>query len=182
MNEIQDRTAAIFVALLEYGPNPQRIAERVKLPVQTVKQIIVRDETARQRYHDDLFKIRKAIEVFGLDLGRAAQYLGHTRAELQAYIEQNPAVHEVVEGLRLEAIDLAERNLRVSLERGEWAATQFALERSEEGGRRGYGNRIKVDVNREAEQLNVDPLELKARLVRAMLGDGEANQLTDGTE
>jgi hypothetical protein len=67
--------------------------------------------------------------------------------------------------------DAAEENLAKAVARGEWQATQFALERTSEGTRRGYGQRTRVDVASEAEALNVDPKLLRERLVRALLAN-----------
>lgn len=170
----------VLAALIELGPSPVKIARRTNLPLTTVQQAIVGSGLLRTRYQAALDEIASAIRTFGFNLKAAAEYLGRRRYELDAYIKENPALQHVADDVRLALADAAEENLARAVARGEWQATQFALERTSEGVRRGYGQRTRVDVAAEAEALNVDPKLLKERLVRALLASDAAGQEEGG--
>lgn len=160
---------SVLRALVEIGPSPVKIARRTNLPVVVVQQTIVASDFLRERYQEEINSVAVAIESFGFNLKAAAQYLGRRRHELDAYIKENPPLQKVMEDIRLSLTDAAEQNLAAAVARGEWQATQFALERTAEGTHRGYGQRIRADVREEAEALNVDPQLLRERLVRALI-------------
>lgn len=168
-SEIATIRADILAALLIVGPAPARIGQRTGLPLAVVQQTIIGDEDLRERYQTALGRVAAAIEAFGFDLQSAASYLGVRRSELNDYIRENAALGRLAEEQRLRVVDNAERNLAAAVTRGEWQATQFALERSSEGARRGYGQRSRIDVHAEAENLGVDPHVLRERLVRALI-------------
>lgn len=161
--------APVFSALITHGPSPLRISAQVGLSPLRVKQVITSDTDLVQMYQKRLVDIRAAIRMFIPDLERAAQYLGYERDDLDTYIRENPVLQREVNNFRLRNADIAEANLREALEKKEWAATQFVLERSAEGGRRGYG-KVAVDIAAEAEALGHDPRELHNRLVQALAG------------
>jgi hypothetical protein len=161
----------VLAALIELGPSPVKIARRCNLPLMTVQQTIVGSSELRGRYQAALDEVARAVQVFGFDMKSAADYLGRRRHELDVFIKENPALQNAVEDIRQALTDAAESNLAKAVARGEWQATQFALERTTEGVRRGYGQRARVDVRAEAEALNVDPKQLRDRLVRALLAE-----------
>lgn len=161
--------APILSALIVHGPSPLRISTQVGLSPLRVKQVITDDPDLIQMYQQRLVDIRAAIRAFIPDLERTAQYLGCERDDLDTYIRENPVLQKEVNNFRLRNADLTESNLREALEKKEWLATQFVLERSAEGGRRGYG-KVAVDIAAEAEALGHDPRELHNRLVQALAG------------
>lgn len=167
-------------ALVRYGPSPIQISRATNLPVALVKSEIVNDDDLRAAYQSRLQEVHRAIGAFGFDMRAAAEFLGFRRRDLEDFVHENPVLGRAVEDLRLETADLAEVNLRRALERGEWNATQFVLERSQEGGRRGYG-KTRVSVEEEAAALDVDPKALRDRLVRALLVD-RASEMDDGKQ
>ncbi len=181
--------APVLSALIVHGPSPLRISSQVGLSPLRVKQVVTDDPDLIQMYQQKLHDIRAAIRAFIPDLERAAQYLGCERDDLDTYIRENPVLQKEVNNFRLRNTDIAEANLREALEKQEWAATQFVLERSAEGGRRGYG-KLAVDIAAEAEALGHDPRELHNRLVQALaglealdepeLGDKDEEILEDG--
>jgi len=161
--------APILSALIVHGPSPLRISAQVGLSPLRIKQVITSDPDLVQMYQDRLKDIRAAVRAFIPDLERAAQYLGCERDDLDTYIRENPVLQKEVNNYRLRNADIAEANLREALEKKEWAATQFVLAASAEGGRRGYG-KVAVDIAAEAEALGHDPRELHNRLVQALAG------------
>lgn len=161
--------APVLSALLVHGPSPLRISSQVGLSPLRIKQVITSDPDLLQMYQQRLVDIRAAVRAFIPDLERAAQYLGYERDDLDTYIRENPILQKEVNNYRLRNADIAEANLREALEKKEWAATQFVLATSAEGGRRGYG-KVAVDIAAEAEALGHDPRELHNRLVQALAG------------
>lgn len=181
MDTLTRYKAAVFSALLVHGPSPLRISDTVGLSPLRVKQVVAADPDLVRMYQARLTDIRDAIRMFMPELERAAQYLGYDRDDLDSYIRENPVLQKEVNNFRLRNADIAEDNLRRALEKGEWAATQFVLERTAEGGRRGYG-KAAIDIAAEAEALGHDPRQLHERLVQALVGLELAGETELGDE
>jgi hypothetical protein len=140
------------------------------------KNIIVTNKNIRAIYTARVGEVIHAIEILGADLVAVSQYLNAGRTMVELWIAENPPARNAMEGARAVMIDLAERNLTRGLIRGERWATELALLKTAEGQRRGYGDRVTVDIERESAVLGIDVGrvidQVAIQLAAAALGSG----------
>ena len=154
------------------------IAARLNRSVYDVRAALAADENVRSVYAARVGELVNAVRIYGPDLQGLAVYIGTDRATAEAWIRENPAARTIYESARAGMVDLAERNLMVSLAKGDRWATELVLLNTQEAARRGYGKQVNVSVEHEAASLGVDINRLldvvSAQLVAGVIVDNRA--------
>lgn len=113
----------------------------------------------------DMSLIEDALHEHAGNVSESAKTLGTSYVNLARIVDSTPTLVVLCESYRSELFELAERNLRVSLEEGSMKATLFTLQRL--GKDRGYAERKEVETTVTQRQ-SVDLTKLSTDQIRQM--------------